>query len=75
VYGKQLRGHDRASEYLNDKLGNMQDESSSSEASAGEDVFDRSAYDSFKAELSQRKEAKERLLSQGIPEFKAYLRF
>ena len=40
-----------------------------------EQVFDEEAYRRLKEELSQRKEAKERLLSQGIPQFKAYLRF
>ena len=75
VFGRQMKSNDRATEYLTNKLENMQDESSSSEASQGEEAFDRAAYDTFKAELSQRKEAKERLLSQGIPEFKAYLRF
>jgi hypothetical protein len=37
--------------------------------------FDREAYDKLKDNLRMRKEAKERLLSQGLPEFKAYLRF
>ena len=37
--------------------------------------FDREAYDKLKDSLRMRKEAKERLLSQGLPEFKAYLRF
>ena len=37
--------------------------------------FDKEAYDKMKTELKMRKEAKERLLSQGLPEFKAYLRF
>jgi hypothetical protein len=37
--------------------------------------FDREAFDKIKKEISERKKAKERLLSQGLPEFKAYLRF
>ena len=37
--------------------------------------FDQEAYTKLKQELSERKEAKERLLTQGIPQFKAYLRF
>ena len=37
--------------------------------------FDREAYDQMKNNLRMRKEAKERLLNQGLPEFKAYLRF
>jgi len=37
--------------------------------------FDKDAYYKLKEELTQRKEAKERLLSTGLPEFKAYLRF
>ena len=40
-----------------------------------EQQFDQEAYSKLKQELSERKEAKERLLSQGIPQFKAYLRF
>jgi hypothetical protein len=40
-----------------------------------EQNFDREAYDKLKDNLRMRKEAKERLLSQGLPEFKAYLRF
>ena len=39
-----------------------------------EEGFDRAAFDKMKAEISARKEAKERLLSQGLPEFKGYLR-
>jgi hypothetical protein len=37
--------------------------------------FNREAYGKLKDNLRMRKEAKERLLSQGLPEFKAYLRF
>jgi hypothetical protein len=37
--------------------------------------FDKEAYYQLKEQLRQRKDAKERLLSQGLPEFKAYLRF
>jgi len=40
-----------------------------------EQNFDREAYDKLKDNLRMRKEAKERILSQGLPEFKAYLRF
>ena len=40
-----------------------------------EQIFDEQAYRRLKDELSQRKEAKERLLTQGIPQFQAYLRF
>lgn len=39
------------------------------------DNFDRAAYLKIKNELTKRKAAKERMLSQGMPEFKAYLRF
>lgn len=39
------------------------------------DDFDKDAYHRLKEELRQRKEAKERLLSQGLPQFKAYMRF
>jgi hypothetical protein len=37
--------------------------------------FNREAYGKLKDNLRMRKEPKERLLSQGLPEFKAYLRF
>lgn len=40
-----------------------------------EDKFDRDAFEEMKAEIRERKAAKERLLSQGLPEFEAYLRF
>ena len=36
--------------------------------------FDKEAYARLKQELSERREAKERLLSQGIPQFNAYLK-
>ena len=40
----------------------------------GEQDFDKEAYRRLKEELTQRRQAKERLLSQGLPQFSAYLR-
>lgn len=37
--------------------------------------FDKEAYARLKQELTERRQAKERLLSQGLPQFNAYLRF
>lgn len=37
--------------------------------------FGPEEFQQMKAEIKERKAAKERLLDQGIPEFKAYLRF
>jgi hypothetical protein len=45
------------------------------EGGQNKDDFDKDAYYKLKDELRQRKEAKERLLSQGLPQFKAYMRF
>lgn len=42
---------------------------------AQEESFDKEAFLRIKNEIQQRKQAKERLLNQGMPEFKAYLRF
>jgi len=39
-----------------------------------EQNFDREKYSSLKKEIKMKKEAKERLLQQGFPEFKSYLR-
>ena len=35
--------------------------------------FDKEAYQKIKAEIKQRREAKERLLQQGFPELKPYI--
>lgn len=64
VYEQQKRSHDN-------ELNSLMDEQ---EAMEREEGFDRAAFDKMKAEISARKEAKERLLSQGLPEFKGYLR-
>jgi hypothetical protein len=53
-------------------IASLESQASGLEASKN---FDRAAFDKLKAEISERKKAKERLLSQGLPEFKAYLRF
>jgi len=45
------------------------------EGNQNKEEFDKEAYYKLKEELRQRKEAKERLLSQGLPQFKAYMRF
>jgi hypothetical protein len=39
-----------------------------------EDKFDKAAFAKIREEIGARKAAKERLLSQGMPEFKPYLR-
>ena len=64
--------------YNRSKLSNDNASKSLEQDSAAVDQskdFDREAYEKIRAEISARKEAKERLLSQGLPEFKAYLRF
>lgn len=38
-----------------------------------EEGFDKEAYQALKAEIKQRREAKERLLQQGFPELKPYI--
>ena len=45
------------------------------EVDQGADTFDLEAFTRMKDEIRQRKEAKERLLTQGMPEFSSYLRF
>lgn len=42
---------------------------------ANDEDFDKEAYYKLKQDLAEKKAAKERLLSQGLPQFKAYLRF
>jgi hypothetical protein len=39
-----------------------------------EEEFDKEKYTALKQEIKRRKEAKERVLQQGFPEFKSYLR-
>lgn len=57
----QIAAHDRHIEHLSN--------------SAQEEGFGPEEFQQMKAEIKERKAAKERLLEQGIPEFKAYLRF
>lgn len=53
----------------------LETESVQMEANKNNQDFDKEAYYRLKQELKERKEAKERLLSQGLPQFKAYMRF
>lgn len=45
-----------------------------SEEKQQEEDFDRSAYENLRAEIKQRRDAKESILRQGYPEFKPYMR-
>lgn len=57
---KQVVSHERAIETLEAEK---------------EEKFDKEAFLKIKEEIQSRKQAKQRLLNQGLPEFKAYLRF
>lgn len=46
-----------------------------SEVDTSAKEFDKDAFMKLKGEIKSRKAAKERLLSTGLPEFEAYLRF
>lgn len=75
VYGRQLQSHTNAEESLKEGLERLEQEEKETSVAPEDKTFDKKAYDEFKKELRMRKEAKERLLSSGLPEFKAYLRF
>jgi len=74
VYGRQVLAHEDGEMTLNEQIEKYNTEE---EKKIDEDdrSFSRQEYEKFKVELRQRKEAKEALLSQGLPQFKAYLRF
>ena len=64
VYAGQQRSIDNSIESMKSRKDEME----------AQDSFDKEAYARLKQELSERREAKERLLSQGIPQFNAYLK-
>ena len=66
VYGSQVASNENAGNKIEEQLDAVDQKAKD---------FDREAYDQMKNNLRMRKEAKERLLNQGLPEFKAYLRF
>lgn len=74
VFGRQVQSHQNAEETLNEKISRF-DQEEEDQMAEEDKAFNREAYTKLKGELKQRKEAKERLLSQGLPQFKAYLRF
>ena len=56
---------------------NILDELEAEHAAVDKDSqnFDKDAFDKLKNEIKERKDAKTRLLNQGLPEFDGYLRF
>lgn len=64
VYAGQQRSIDNSIESMKSRKDEME----------AQESFDKEAYARLKQELSERREAKERLLSQGIPQFNAYLK-
>lgn len=69
VLSNQKTINDSHISYLEEKSREVESQDTNNEN------FDKEAYYKLKEELKMRKEAKERLLSQGIPQFKAYMRF
>ena len=66
----------RKQQYVNDaNIEYLEEKEREKESNQDKDDFDKEAYYKLKEELSQRKHAKEQLLSQGLPQFKAYMRF
>lgn len=65
VYRDQLNSHD-------DAIWALQEQETQHDKAKD---FDKEAFLKLKGEIKSRKDAKERLLNQGLPEFDAYLRF
>lgn len=66
AYSDQIYSHDA-------NLQQLQNEERAHDENAKD--FDKEAFLKLKGEIKSRKDAKERLLNQGMPEFDAYLRF
>ena len=70
-YAETVRILERDNEWLLDAGDNFEKQAKKQDQ---ETNFDKEKYSALKKEIKMKREAKERLLQQGFPEFKSYLR-
>ena len=70
IFSAAAKSHENALQILESKYETMKAEQ---EKEYKGQTFDKEAYEEIKKQIRQRKEAKERMLQQGHPEFKPYI--